>query len=75
MIPKKYETIVFAFVMSSLMSFIMSGVITIINIGIPPNFIQLWLKAYGSAFMIAFPTVLFVVPVVRKIVAKLITPE
>lgn len=74
MIPKRYETVVFAFFMSMMMSFLMSGVVTFINLGLVDNFLILWLRAFSRAFVVAFPCVLIVVPFVRKIVAKLVTP-
>ncbi len=72
MIDKKYYSIVFAFLMASIMSFLMSGVITFINLGITPTFVDDWMfKAFPSAFIIAFPIALFVVPVVRRVVDRL----
>lgn len=72
MIPKRFESVVFAFFMSLMMSFLMSGVITFINLGIVDHFLILWLKAFSRAFIVAFPCVLLVVPFVRKIVGKLV---
>jgi len=72
MIPKRFETIVFAFFMSLIMSFLMSGVVTLINLGIVDHFVMLWFKAFSKAFVLAFPCVLLIVPLVRKIVGKLV---
>ena len=72
MIPKRFETIVFAFFMSLMMSFLMSGVITFINLGFVDQFVMLWFKAFIRAFAVAFPCVLMIVPFVRKIVGKLV---
>lgn len=68
----KYQPLVFAFFMALIMSFLMSGVISVINLGVPDNFLTIWFHAWWSAFVIAFPIVLFVAPMVRKITAKLI---
>ena len=73
MIPKKYELIVFAFFMSGFMSILMSGVVSYINMGIVSNFTQIWFEAFVKSYSIAFPTVLVVVPIVRKIVNKLVS--
>lgn len=70
MIPKKYEMIVFAFVMSLFMSGFMSLIVTFINVGLIDGMFFMWLEAYWKAFLVAFPTIFFVVPQVRKIVAK-----
>jgi len=72
MIAKKYEALVFAFVMGAFMSGFMSLVITFINLGLVDNFIEMWLGAYWKAFVIAFPTILMVIPQVRKVVGVLI---
>lgn len=72
MIDKKYERILFSFLMSLFMSGFMSLIITFINLGLVDGFILLWLGAYWKAFMVAFPTIFFVVPQVRKFTAILI---
>jgi len=72
MIAKKYEMLLFAFIMGAFMSGFMSLVVTFINIGFIDDFIYFWLNAYWKAFLIAFPTILFVIPRVRKIVNILI---
>ena len=75
MIPKRYEFIVFAFFMSLLMSFLMSGVITWINIGLVDRFLLLWLEAFIKAFAVAFPCVILVVPQVKKLVRWVMKDE
>ena len=72
MISKKYAVFLFAFFMALFMSSIMSLVITVLNVGFTDNIIALWLQAWGYAFCVAFPAVLVVAPVVRKIVALLV---
>lgn len=75
MIPKKYEFFVFAFLMSLTMSFIMSGIITFINLGAVDGFFGLWINAFWKAFIAAFPTILIVVPRVRQVVRHLVRDE
>ena len=72
MIPKKYEFFVFAFCMATLMTFIMSGVVSFLNIGLVDNFLSIWALAFIKAFIVAFPSVLMVVPIVRRLVKKII---
>jgi hypothetical protein len=72
LIPKKYELIVFAVFMSGFMSLLMSGVVSYINMGLVSNFTTIWFEAFVKSYSIAFPTVLVVVPVVRKIVSRLV---
>ena len=72
MIAKKYEMIVFAFFMSLFMAGFMSFVVTLINMGLIDGLVWFWLEAYWKAFLVAFPTIIVVVPQVRKVVGKLI---
>ncbi|MFA7349116.1 MAG: DUF2798 domain-containing protein [Methylotenera sp.] len=67
-IPKKYANLVFAFTMSLLMALIMSGVLTALFAGIDHQFISHWLRAFIHAWPIAFPAILIIAPIVKKIV-------
>lgn len=71
MISSKYLPIVQSFLLSGFMSFIMSGIITFINLGVVDGFVGIWLKAFGFAFVIAFPTIMLVFPVARKLAMKI----
>lgn len=72
MINKKYEIFVFAFFMSLFMTILMSFFVTYFNMGFHADFVSLWVNAFLKTWGIAFPTVLIVVPQVRKIVSKLV---
>ena len=74
MIPKRFEFLVFAALMSFSMTLIMSFVITFINVGLVEDFCLRWFQAFWRAYIIAFPSVLSVVPVVRRIVKKIVAP-
>lgn len=69
MISGKHHKIVFLFFMALLMSGIMSFVISVFNVGMVANIITIWLKAWFFAFMVAFPTIIIVSPVVNKLVS------
>lgn len=69
LIDRKHHRFVFAFFMALLMSCIMSLVITLFNVGLVPDLALRWLKAWGFAFAVAFPTVTFVAPLVHRLVA------
>ena len=72
MINKKYEMIVFAFFMSLFMSCFMSGIITLINLGLVDGFFGFWMTAFWKAFLVAFPTIIVVVPQVRILVGRVV---
>ncbi|MEW6993756.1 DUF2798 domain-containing protein [Colwelliaceae bacterium MEBiC 14330] len=74
MLASRYRPLVFSFFMALFMSCLMSFVITLFNIGMVEGFVMLWLKAWGFAFIVAFPSVLIVAPLVNLMVSKLVAP-
>ncbi|MBU2917847.1 DUF2798 domain-containing protein [Psychrosphaera sp. F3M07] len=72
MISAKHQHLVFAFFMALLMSCLMSFVITIFNVGFTDNLLTLWLQAWSFAFIVAFPAVVTVAPLVKKLTAAVI---
>ena len=75
MIPRKHHKIVFSFFMALLMSGIMSFVISVFNVGLVTNIIMLWLQAWCFAFIVAFPTIIIVSPLVHKLVSLVLHEE
>lgn len=61
--------------MALLMSCLMSFVITLFNMGFAENLLSLWLQAWSFAFVVAFPTVIVVAPLVKKLTAAVIKPN
>ena len=75
-IPARYSNLLFGSMLSSIMVTIISGTVVFVNEGFGPNFLVHWLKWFATAWPIAFPAVLVVAPLVRKVVTKLTTsPE
>lgn len=54
--------------MALLMSAIMSMVVSLLNVGLVENIFAIWLRAWGISFVIAFPTVIVVTPLVKRLV-------
>ncbi len=73
-IPARYHGIVMPFVLSLLMSCIVSGIATVSGFGLAENILPLWMRAWLLSWMVAFPTLLVVLPVVRRIVALIVEP-
>lgn len=67
-IPSRYSHLLFGALLSAIMVAIISGTVLLVNHGLKPGFSDLWLKGFAAAWSIAFPTVLFVAPFVRKVV-------
>jgi len=75
MIHPRFAPVVFALFMSFFMSGIMSLVVTTINIGLVDDLILRWLNSWPMTFAIAFPTIMVVAPMVKRIVGRLIMQE
>jgi hypothetical protein len=72
MIPPRFAPIAFGFILSGLMSFIVSGIAIIRTTGWESGLFGVWIGAWLTSWLVAFPTVLFVAPFAQRIVAKLV---
>ncbi len=70
--PPRYAPILFGFVLSALMSFLVSGIATFRNAGLVDGFLSLWISAWLPSWLIAFPVVLVVAPVARRLVGLVV---
>ena len=70
MIPKRLAPILFGFLVSGFMSFLVSLVATVKAVGYIPGLFQLWMSAWIFAWAVAFPTILVVAPLVRRFVER-----
>lgn len=73
-LPARFAPILFGFLLSGMMSFLVSGISTFKALGIDPGFMGAWLAAWGFAWPIAFLAVLLVAPFVRRIVSFVTDP-
>jgi hypothetical protein len=72
MISPRFAPVVFGFVLSAMMSFIVSGIATMRTAGLGDGFINLWIGAWLPSWLVAFPVVLVVAPVARRAVQSLV---
>ena len=73
-LPARYAAIVSPLVLSLLMTFLVSFISTLKSLGFQPGLPAIWLTAWGLSWLVAFPTLLLVLPVVRRIVGWLCEP-
>lgn len=72
MSKEKKQQLSFAFIMSMLMAFCMSGILTALNTGFEGGFTLRWMRAFLVAWACAFPLVLIFAPITRKLVVRLL---
>jgi hypothetical protein len=73
MIPARFAPILFGFLLSGMMSFLVSGLSTFRALGIGSHFAQAWMGNWAVSWLTAFPVVLIVAPITRRLVARLVT--
>ena len=71
MIAPRFAPVLFGLILSRLMSCVVSGIATFRALGAHPGFIADWAGSWAVSWAIAFPTVLIVAPVTRRIVTRL----
>ncbi|WP_051329953.1 DUF2798 domain-containing protein [Niveispirillum irakense] len=71
-LPPSAAAFVMPLILSILMTCVVSAVSTLRNIGLVEGVAGHWLQAWGLSWLIAFPTLLLVLPLVRRIVGLLV---
>lgn len=71
MIPARFAPYLFGLILSGMMSCIVSGIATVRAMGLVPGVFQGWMTSWAFSWAVAFPTVLIVAPLTRRIVARL----
>ncbi|MBE0412173.1 DUF2798 domain-containing protein [Yoonia sp.] len=74
MIPARFANVLFGFLLSGMMSLIVSGISTFRAAGLSDGLFGLWMSSWAPSWMVAFPSVLLVAPFTRRLVARLIKP-
>lgn len=67
----RFAPVLFALLLSGMMSFVVSGIATLQAGGAVDGFFWLWLSAWLPSWCAAFPTALIAAPVVRRIVTRM----
>jgi Protein of unknown function (DUF2798) len=63
---------IFPVLMAGVMAFLMTALITALNLGFPPDYLARWLKAFMIAWPCAALTAFLAIPLARKGTAKII---
>lgn len=73
-LPARFAGVVMPFFLSVLMTFVVSGISTLKALGPTAEFLRTWPGAWALSWLVAFPTLLLVLPVVRRLVALVVAP-
>lgn len=70
-VSRRYAWFLHAIFVSLGMSFAMSLVLTLVNLGLAPEFFERWARAFLIGFVVSLPASMIIIPVVRRIGNKL----
>lgn len=74
--PARLAPAMFGFILSGFMSFAVSCIATLRNAGLVDGFFGLWVSAWLPSWAFAFPVVLVVAPITRRLVGLMVeAPE
>mgnify|MGYP000874943040 CR=1 FL=1 len=73
-LPARYAAIIMPLVLSVLMTFVVSAISTLKSLEPKPQFLSTWPAAWALSWLVAFPTLLAVLPLVRRIVTWIVHP-
>ena len=74
-LPARYASLVLPLFLTCVMTCVVSGISTLRVAGIGPGVLGTWLVSWGMSWTVAYPTMLLVLPVVKKMVAALVQSE
>jgi hypothetical protein len=67
-LPPRYAAFVMPLILSVLMTFVVSAISTLKSLGPTSAFLLTWPSAWALSWLVAFPTLLVVLPLVRRLV-------
>ena len=71
-LPPHYASVILPLVLSVLMTFVVSAISTLKSLGPTPAFLATWPAAWALSWIVAFPTLLVVLPLVGRIVSLVV---
>jgi len=71
-LPARYAPVVMPFLLSLLMTCLVSLIATLRSVGPTTEFLRLWPGSWLLSWIVAFPVTLLVLPVVRRMTAALV---
>lgn len=75
-LPARYAGLVMPLLLSVFMTCIVSFISTVNSIGMAEHLFQIWLGAWALSWAVAFPTLLLMLPLAKRLTALLVdTPR
>ena len=71
-LPARFAPIVMPFLLSLLMTCLVSFIATLRSVGVTHDLVRLWPGTWALSWFVAFPVTLLVLPVVRRLTSILV---
>jgi hypothetical protein len=71
-LPKRYNTIVMPLILSLLMTSVVSAISIVRAQGLTAHALAMWPSAWALSWAIAFPVLLLMLPVVKRVTAVIV---
>ena len=71
MIPARYANLLFSFLLSGMMSLLITGLTVLRTRGLSEGLVEAWLWGWINGWAVAFPLVLVLAPATRRMVRAL----
>jgi hypothetical protein len=73
-LPHRAQNVLVPFFLAGFMTLIVSSIATVKAVGFADDILLRIAAAWATSFVVAFPCVLVILPLVRKLVARLVEP-
>jgi hypothetical protein len=73
-LPARFAPLVLPLLLSLVMTFIVSGVSTLVALGPSWQVLRDWPAAWAFSWAVAFPTLIVALPAVRRLAARIVEP-
>ena len=73
-LPARFASVVMPFLLSLLMTALVSLISTARSVGLTPELVRLWPGSWALSWVVAFPVTLVVLPVVRRLTSAIVEP-
>lgn len=71
-LPARYGRVVTPFILSMMMTCVVSAISTLYSLGSAPDLFSVWIGSWAISWLIAFPTLFLVLPLVRRLTAAIV---
>ena len=71
-LPARTMHLAMPLALTFVMTFIVSGIATVRAMGLEPGMTARWMESWMASWMVAFPTMLFLMPLMRRLLSSVI---